>query len=117
MPLKTRKPLKRKTPLRRKHNQATTEYLARRIRYLAQHTKCLSYQYPLPYECLSQCTDKATQVHHKMRRGKFLNDESTWMPICASCHRWIETHANIARECGLLPVKRDGVETLLIDHG
>ncbi len=49
------------------------------------------------------CEGKADEnPHHMMRRGPYLNDTSTWLPVCLSCHRWIESHATKSRELGLI---------------
>ena len=38
------------------------------------------------------CTLKSTDIHHKLGRGKYLNDTSTWLSCCRKCHNWIELH-------------------------
>lgn len=50
-----------------------------------------------------QCTMDSSEVHHVKRRlaGNFL-DESTWAATCANCHRYVETHAGLARTLGLI---------------
>lgn len=40
-------------------------------------------------------------VHHRKGRGKYYLDASTWIPLCLSCHEWVETHPKEAREMGL----------------
>jgi hypothetical protein len=39
-------------------------------------------------------------VHHMKGRGKYYLDTSTWIPLCLSCHEWVETHPKEAREMG-----------------
>jgi len=46
------------------------------------------------------CTDKTDDPHHRKGRGKFLLDTTTWLPCCRSCHSYIESHPNIAKEKG-----------------
>lgn len=113
---KPKKPLKRGgSPKRKcrlgqvsaKHAKALREYYARRRAYLERNPWCeagtiitrakLPESYSVP-----RCTVASTQIHHMRRRGPYLNDESTWCGCCADCHRWIETHAQKARELGLL---------------
>lgn len=50
----------------------------------------------------SGCTNKARDIHHQRRRGRFYCDKRYFIPICRACHDFLETHANIARELGLL---------------
>ena len=40
-------------------------------------------------------------VHHTKGRGKYYLDTATWIPLCLSCHEWVETHPKKAREMGL----------------
>lgn len=46
------------------------------------------------------CCYTSVDVHHKRGRGKYLLDESTWLPVCRGCHNKIETHPNWAKENG-----------------
>jgi hypothetical protein len=41
---------------------------------------------------LQGCTILATDVHHTKGRGENLNDVSTWIPLCRTCHTYIELH-------------------------
>lgn len=40
-------------------------------------------------------------VHHTKGRGKYYLDATTWIPLCLSCHEWVETHPKEAREMNL----------------
>lgn len=40
-------------------------------------------------------------IHHTKGRGRYYLDSSTWIPLCLSCHEWVETHPKEAREMGL----------------
>jgi hypothetical protein len=51
---------------------------------------------------IGRCTRRSTQIHHTKRRGPFLNDVTTWMGCCNECHRFVETHANLARVAGVI---------------
>lgn len=47
------------------------------------------------------CTKNTEDPHHTRGRGKFLLDVSTWLPVCRSCHIFIESNPAIAKEKGL----------------
>lgn len=47
---------------------------------------------------LNGCTLTASDVHHTKGRGPYLNDVSTWIPLCRNCHNYIETHPTEAIE-------------------
>jgi hypothetical protein len=40
-------------------------------------------------------------VHHTKGRGLYYLDKRTWIPLCLSCHEWVETHPKEAREMNL----------------
>jgi hypothetical protein len=42
-----------------------------------------------------------TEVHHRKGRGEYLLDESTFLPVCGNCHKWIEAHPKLSKEYGL----------------
>jgi hypothetical protein len=53
---------------------------------------------------LANCTgsiSKSLTIHHSRGRGKYLLDETSWIPLCAECHRWVEEHPKEAKEIGL----------------
>jgi len=43
---------------------------------------------------------RATEVHHKRGRGKFLNDVSTWLAVSREGHERIEANPLWARDNG-----------------
>jgi hypothetical protein len=47
---------------------------------------------------LQGCALVACDVHHTKGRGEYQNDVSTWIPLCRSCHNYIETHPAEAKE-------------------
>jgi len=50
---------------------------------------------------LPGCSLRATDIHHrKGRLGTNLLDTSTWLPLCRSCHNWIEIHPEEAKLLG-----------------
>lgn len=73
--------------------KVTPTYTRLKKEYLSKHTIC---------QCkMSGCTLKATDVHHK--RGRlYLEDISTFMAVCRSCHNWIHSHTAEAEELGFI---------------
>jgi len=49
----------------------------------------------------------ATEIHHKMGRGKYLNDTSTWMAVCQRSHRRIHDDPAWAKAKGYLTPRVD----------
>ena len=87
----------KRTPLRKVSKKMASklhEYRKLRLAFLQEHKYC-----QIALDC---CTVSATDVHHKMRRGKHINDVTTWMAVCRNCHSYIETHASMAREKGYI---------------
>lgn len=100
---KPKKALKRSERLRAASPKRRKElhwYSILRGQFLAEHPVCAAG--PKWGVLFTGCTHTASQIHHKLRRGPHLNDTKTFVPICANCHRFLETHANIARAKGLL---------------
>lgn len=46
------------------------------------------------------CTISTEDPHHTKGRGVYLLDVSTWLPVCRSCHTYIESHPKEAIERG-----------------
>lgn len=67
-------------------------YSAQRLIYLKNHRICEA--------ALTNCTFEATQAHHKRGRLEYLLDEGTWLPVCQSCHTWINEHNEAATIMG-----------------
>jgi hypothetical protein len=40
-------------------------------------------------------------VHHTKGRGRYYLDTKTWIALCMSCHQWVETHHEEAKEMNL----------------
>tara|TARA_R100000541_G_C1890612_1_gene83492 strand:- start:368 stop:805 length:438 start_codon:yes stop_codon:yes gene_type:complete len=57
-------------------------------------------KYPLCQAVLNNCTMQSTDVHHKKGRGPYLNDPTTWLSVCRTCHNWIEEHPIESIEMG-----------------
>lgn len=54
--------------------------------------------------CMGQFKENLT-VHHTKGRGLYYLDKKTWIPLCLSCHEWVETHPKEAREMNLSQTK------------
>jgi aspartate carbamoyltransferase regulatory subunit len=65
-------------------------YSKMRIKYLQDRPIC----------DVMTCDNWSSEVHHKKGRGKYLLDESTWMPVCRYCHKEIEENPLWAKEKG-----------------
>lgn len=91
--MKTTRGLKRNKPINRvsdKHREELKEYSKIRYDYFMLNHFC------------EICGEAATDIHHKARRGKNLNNTETWMPVCRPCHTKIESNGKWARENGYL---------------
>ena len=86
-PLKARKGLNR---VSKKHRAELAVYSGKRKAYLLSNPFC------------DICGVEATDIHHKARRGKNLNNVETWMPVCRQCHQYIESNGKWAREHGYI---------------
>jgi hypothetical protein len=91
--MKTVRGLKRNKPINRvsdKHRKELKEYSKIRYDYFMLNHFC------------EICGEAATDIHHKARRGKNLNNTETWMPVCRPCHMKIESNGKWARDNGYL---------------
>lgn len=50
---------------------------------------------------LVSCSKMTTDVHHRKGRGEYLLDQSTWLPVCRSCHDFITENSAEAIRLGL----------------
>jgi len=46
------------------------------------------------------CTERTDDPHHMRGRGDYLLVVETWLPVCRSCHSYIEAHPQEAKEKG-----------------
>jgi hypothetical protein len=69
-------------------------YSAERKLFLLTHPFCkvLSAHGP--------CNKPASQVHHRLRRGRHFLDQSTWLAVCPACHEHIERNGEWAKQMG-----------------
>lgn len=69
-----------KKPKKTTIKSSVIEYRDRRKVFLMKNKRC-SVLGPD-----GQCKSPATEVHHRLGRGRFLNVEETWMAVCSECH-------------------------------
>jgi len=77
-----KKPKARIKPVSKVHAKELRSYFQKRKDFLETHKVCQAK--------LIRCEGKAVEVHHCAKRGKNLNNESTFMAVCAACHNQIE---------------------------
>lgn len=87
------KPTKRPNPISKKMKETLDEYSKLRNLFMIANPTCKAY--------LPGCKGMATDVHHKAGRGENHLKVSTWLPVCRSCHSWIELNPKEAKEIGL----------------
>jgi len=87
------KPRKRIAKFSKKMLKELAVYRKKRSIFMASNQECQAE--------LNSCTYVATDVHHKEGRGLKLNDESTWIAVCRSCHNIIETNPELAKKLNL----------------
>jgi hypothetical protein len=80
-------------PMSKKMKETVDQYSKMRTAYLVVNTFCKAK--------LAGCTANATEVHHKAGRGENHLRIATWLPVCRTCHTWIELHPKEAKELGL----------------
>jgi len=69
------------------------KYKKLRIKFLSDKSVC--------HAKIHECSLRATEIHHKKGRGKYLLDITTWLPVCRNCHNWIENNPEDSYELGL----------------
>lgn len=99
-----RSPLKRsQTPLKRTRINPMSKKMKKNLDIYNPRAKEWKKEHPV---CKAQikgvCTHKTNDVHHKDGRGIKLLDESLWIPVCRSCHSWIDVNTIEARLLDLL---------------
>lgn len=96
-PDKGKKPLQSKKPISKKSSKKEkidALYSVLRETYLKANPFCKAK--------LHGCQINATDVHHKKLRGKYYLDESTFLPVCRTCHNFIHANPILSRELGFL---------------
>lgn len=107
-----RTPLKRKTrlnPVSKKRAKELASYRRKRAAFLRAHPCCEAWLFiwnrDLEFALqnpLMLGVPAATDIHHVKGRGKYLNDESTWLAVSRTAHIWIHNNPSKARALGLL---------------
>jgi ribosomal protein S27AE len=88
----TKKPI---PPRSQKRSKEEKLYSAKRVLYLQDHPMCEAHISGI-------CTEYATDIHHMSGKiGDLLTDERYFKALCRSCHQYVETHPEIAKEKGL----------------
>lgn len=110
--IQRRHPLVRRTPLRRgtkrirrralRHAEEDRLYARLCRNYKRIHPRCQMVGTHCANPKGLQCLHNTQDVHHKAGRGRYLNDTSTWMPICRRCHQWVHENPHIAEELGYI---------------
>jgi len=85
-------PTKRIKPKSDKMATLDQLYIVLRVKFLTENPACKAR--------LSGCTLVASDVHHTKGRGNYYLDITTFLPVCRSCHSYIELHPNEAKELG-----------------
>ena len=94
--MKIRKPIARRSP---KMVKLMAQYNKQRKAFLELNCWC-----PLCSE-LEQTIAFATEIHHRRGRGRYLLDESTWTPVCRTCHTFIHNNVAWAYQNGWLELR------------
>lgn len=76
-----------------------SEYNAKSRRFKKENPVCQAR--------LQGCTQTTVDVHHMKGRGKYLLDETTWLPVCRNCHDTIHQYPKESKELGLLISKNN----------
>ena len=84
---------KKIAPISKKMKVQLDDYSKLRLAFFVIHAICKAK--------LQGCSGVATDIHHKAGRGENLLKINTWLPVCRSCHSYIETHPDEAKELGL----------------
>lgn len=76
-----------------KRKELNKEYFALVEQFKKDNPKCKA-------NVNEYCTKNTEDPHHTRGRGKYLLDVGTWLPVCRSCHIFIEANPEIAKERG-----------------
>ena len=93
--IKVNKPQKPNVSIPRvssKRKKKDEEYSKLRKRYLTDNSLCKVK--------VDECSSNATDVHHTYagsNRDTYYLIQSTWLPVCRSCHNWIHENPGKAR--------------------
>ena len=88
---------KPKAPIKKvsdKRKELNKEYFKLVERFKIDNPNCIA-------KINEHCTRLTDDPHHKKGRGKYLLDVSLWVPVCRSCHQYIEQNPLDAIKRGL----------------
>jgi hypothetical protein len=95
---KAQKPTVKSIPhVSSKRKKKDAEYSKLRKRYLEEYPICKVH--------VKNCTKTATDIHHKhsgSERELYYLVQSTWLPVCRSCHNFLHKYPKIARDLNFL---------------
>lgn len=104
-----RSPLKRKARLKPVSDRRAKEnavYRKVRKEYLAAHPYCEICLAEHRIECLKKAevhgVNRATEIHHRKGRGKYLNDVKFFLAVCRKCHNAVGDNPKWAESRGYL---------------
>ncbi len=66
---------------------------------------CCQFEYEIDGERFSCASGFGVTPHHKMGRGKYIDDERYLMTVCPIHHAWIEAFKKEARKLGYILYK------------
>lgn len=72
----------------KKQAKQNNKYAKKRLRFLQDNPAC------------AVCGGIAGEIHHRKGRNEFFLDETTFLPVCRPCHRWIEENPLQSVEMG-----------------
>lgn len=114
---------KLKKPERRRRRRATLKHSSssgkdRRMRYIhlrmeflrgvrwCQVGRCMRVSIDAATGKQQVFLERATQVHHKRGRGRWLLDVHTFLGVCPACHQYIHEHPEWAMKQGYMESRR-----------
>lgn len=88
----------KRSPVSQKQKVLNREYSQLRTAFLAlpENTTCRAK--------MQGCTGlypETMTIHHSRGRGEYMLDQLSWIPLCMSCHRWVEENPREAKKMGL----------------
>lgn len=87
-------PRKKINPVSPKREELNKEYFKLVEQFKKDNPECKA-------KVNEYCTKETDDPHHMRGRGNYLLDVGTWLPVCRSCHSYLEAHPKEAKEKGL----------------
>lgn len=92
---KNQVPRKRVNPVSEKQSSLNEQYKIIADDYKKRNPECKAKVSP-------NCTKDTADIHHTRGHGKYFLDETTFLPVCRSCHIWIGDNHKEAEAKGLV---------------